>query len=95
MPDQTADHKTKSPRPDATWAAAEAVLAAVAGGSQSSFELAAEMVMSVLEEPLVRMAVALDALLKAKSPFALVRAVELAEHLLTGVEARGQVSSGP
>jgi hypothetical protein len=24
-----------------------------------------------------------------------VRAVELAEHLLTGVEARGQVSSGP
>ena len=41
------------------------------------------MARAVLEEPLVRRALALEVLVRTRSPFALVRAVEFAEILLT------------
>lgn len=47
-------------------------------------ELAKALVRSVLSEPLVRPAVTLDELLRKQNPLALVRAVELAETVLTG-----------
>jgi hypothetical protein len=46
----------------------------------------------MLEDPLVKRAVALDALLRERSPFALVRAVELAELCLQGTRAASKRS---
>jgi hypothetical protein len=53
---------------------AERLLAAVAEGSMSSFELARSLAAAVVELAIVRRAQALDGLLKEGSPFALVRA---------------------
>lgn len=58
---------------------AEAVPAAIASGSMSSFELTAKIVTAVLTEPVMSEAVELDRLLRTRSPFSLVRAVALAE----------------
>lgn len=61
---------------------ARELLVAVADGDERSVALAGDLVRAVLDDPMVRQAAALEALLKTRSPFALVRAVELAERLL-------------
>jgi hypothetical protein len=61
---------------------ARELLVAVADGDERSVALASELVRAVLEDPVVRRALALEELLSTRSPFALVRAVELAEQLL-------------
>jgi hypothetical protein len=75
--DQVGDHETKPIL--GLEVAAERLLRAVAEGATESVELARQLVMAVLQEPLVRRAVALDELLRKQSPLALVRAVELAD----------------
>jgi hypothetical protein len=72
---------------------AEAVLSAIASGSMSSFELTAKRVEAVLAEPVLREAMELDRLLRTRSPFALVRAVALAEALLPGGRAARRTDS--
>ena len=57
---------------------AEALLEAVAEGSEESFELARGLADAVLGDELVRQAVEVRRLVEERSPFALVRAVELA-----------------
>ncbi len=63
------------------------LLVAVAAGDARSVELAGELARAVLEAPVVRRAAALEELLRSGSPFALVRAVELAEDLLDSASA--------
>ena len=62
---------------------ARELLVAVAAGEPVSIELANALADVVLNDPLVRRALLLKELLETRSPFALVRAVELAELLLT------------
>lgn len=85
--DHGSDHATilSGPR---TLGAAQALLVAIAGGSPASFDLALRLSQSVVEEPVFRQAVALAALLRGKSPFALVRAVALAEAVLADNRGR-------
>lgn len=80
--DQARDQATKPIFGRDLEAAAERLLRAVAEGAAESVELAKELVVAVLGDPMVRRAVALDELLRRQSPLALVRAVELAEALL-------------
>lgn len=80
--DQAPDQATKPIFGRDLEAAAERLLRAVAEGAAESVELAKELVVAVLGDPMVRRAVALDELLRRQSPLALVRAVELAEALL-------------
>ena len=75
--DQGRDHETKTAF--GLGALAQELLAAVAEGSPTSVELAGRLVRAILDEPLVKRALALDELLRTGSPFALVRAVELAD----------------
>ncbi len=63
---------------------AAAVLVAVAEGRGESVLLADQFAEKVLAQEEVLRAVQLQRLLDEQSPFALVRAVELAEHLLRG-----------
>jgi hypothetical protein len=65
-------------------ALASALLEAVAAGRAESLELALHLAEGVLDIALARRAMALRDLLKERSPFALVRAVELAEGVLGG-----------
>jgi hypothetical protein len=65
-------------------ALASAVLDAVAAGRTESLDLALQLAETVLDVPLIRRATVLRDLLKERSPFALVRAVELAEGVLGG-----------
>jgi hypothetical protein len=58
------------------------LLVAVADGEERSVELAGALARAVLEDAIVQRAIALEELLRMRSPFALVRAVELAEALL-------------
>jgi hypothetical protein len=59
---------------------ARELLVAVADGDERSVGLAGDLARAVLDEPIVRRALALESLLRTRSPFALVRAVELAER---------------
>ena len=61
---------------------ARELLVAVAAGAPVSIELANQLADVVHERPLVQRALVLKTLIEAQSPFALVRAVELAELLL-------------
>ena len=79
--DQGWDHETKSAF--GLGQQAEELLAAVADGSSTSIELAGQLVRAILDEPLVKGALALDELLRTQSPFALVRAIELADAVLS------------
>jgi hypothetical protein len=79
--DQGRDHETKSAF--GLGQQAEELLAAVADGSSTSIELAGQLVRAILDEPLVKGALALDELLRTQSPFALVRAIELADAVLS------------
>ena len=85
--DQIADHETTAERPCSS-GTAEALLAAVAEGAEASFELAAALTREILDDPMIRQARALEELLRARSPFALVRAVELAEARASGAATR-------
>lgn len=76
--DQARDHETNGP----VYLARE-LLVAVAEGEARSLDLARDLAGAVLGDPRVRQALALEELLRGGSPFALVRAVELAEELLT------------
>ena len=87
--DQAGDHKTKGARPR-LFGLAEAVLAAIADGSAESLPLATELVEQLLMQEDVLRALHLQRLLADRSPFALVRAVELAEHLLFKAEDRAK-----
>lgn len=62
---------------------ARELLVAVADGDERSVALAGDLVRAVLEAPVVRRALALEELLRTRSPFALVRAVELAEQVMS------------
>jgi hypothetical protein len=79
--DQSPDHETKTEL--GLGALAEELLVAIADGEERSLDLAAALVRAVLDDPSVRRARQLDELLRTRSPFALVRAVELAETFLT------------
>ncbi len=76
--------------------AARRLLEAVADGDERSVELASAL--AVLESEVVRRAGQLGELLRSRSPFALVRAVELAETVLlaepTGTDVARAPSSG-
>ena len=85
--DQTPDHGTKIARPNLS-ALAERLLGAIANGAADSVTLAESLVREVLDDPVVRRARALEELLKVRSPFALVRAVELAEIVSAGRRER-------
>jgi hypothetical protein len=65
---------------------ARELLVAVADGEERSVALAGDLARAVLEDPMVRRAMALEGLLRTRSPFALVRAVELAEQLMSSGE---------
>ena len=69
---------------------AEAVLTAVSEGRAESVALAQELAEAVLGQEEVQRAAGLRRLLGENSPFALVRAVELAELLRAGIEARSR-----
>jgi hypothetical protein len=70
----------------------EAVLEAVAEGKMEALDRAEDLVAAVLEHEVVRRARELHELLRTRSPFALVRAVELAEVVLS-VERTGRSRS--
>jgi hypothetical protein len=74
--DQGQDHETKG-----LVLVSVDLLEAVAAGSTTAVDLAHALARTVLDTPVVHRARELDQLLKARSPFALVRAVELAELL--------------
>lgn len=78
--DQCQDHVTKKIRGHVH--CASDLLRAVADGDPAATALADALVATVLDDPITRRAIELDDLLRARSPFALVRAVELAELLL-------------
>ena len=59
-------------------------LEAVADGDERSVALAGNLARAVIEAPNVRRALALEELLRTRSQFALVRAIELAESILVG-----------
>jgi hypothetical protein len=61
---------------------AEELLHAVAGGDERSLELASRLAQAVLEDDVVERARQLEKLVLSRSPFALVRAVELAERIV-------------
>ena len=82
--DQATDHETTVTRPRIS-RTATALLDAIAEGRPESLGLAAELADGVLMQDLVKRATELRDLLAVRSPFALVRAVELAELLLTVV----------
>jgi hypothetical protein len=84
------DHATKARRPR-IGVLARAFLVAVADGDLRSLPLAEDLADAVLGEPLVEKALALKRLLRERSPFALLRAVELAEAL-AGVVERSEAS---
>jgi hypothetical protein len=99
--DQNGDHVT-------TWSlghggVAEALLIAIAEGSDRSVELAGRLAEAVLGEPLVKRAIEVREMLRTASPFALVRALELAEQVVDahtsaistgdGRERRGSLST--
>jgi hypothetical protein len=79
--DQERDHVTKTALPNLPGLAGE-LLEAVAEGRPESVEMAQRIAEAVLDLPLVRRAAVLRDLLRDGSPFALVRAVELAELVL-------------
>jgi hypothetical protein len=83
--DQAGDHETKTPGTKL----ALALLEAVSAGSMRSFELSAALVAAVLNDDLPQRAMELRTLLDSKSPFAMVRAVELAERILGAAGALG------
>ncbi len=71
---------------------AEAVLKAVAEGCSESTLLAGELAEAILVEEKVQRAAMLRRLVAERSPFALVRAVDLAELILSaGLAANAQV----
>ena len=78
--DHRPDHGTKSARPKAV-GLAERVMRAIEDEAPESLELAAAMVEEVLSDPILRRALVLERLLAEGSPFALVRALELAKSL--------------
>jgi hypothetical protein len=70
------------------------LLVAVADGEDRSVELASALARAVLDDPIVMRAIALEELLRTRSPFALVRAVELAEDLLAASSLSNRRSHG-
>jgi hypothetical protein len=79
--DQDSDHLTRvgGPRVEA---AAVALLEAIAAGDEASFGLAEALANEVLADPVVKRARAVLELVAGRSPFALVRALELAERVI-------------
>jgi len=75
-------------------ALASRLLEAVADSRLESLDLALRLAEAVLNVPLVHRAIAVRDLLVARSPFALVRAVELAEGVLAGDPAE-RSKTGP
>jgi len=92
--DHGRDHGTKSAGPNAA-GLAERVLRAIEEGAPESLELAAAMVREVLEDPVVRRALVLERLLAEGSPFALVRAIELAQDLSSSAPGGASTRSSP
>ena len=90
--DHGRDHVTKPAHGHAS--AAEDLLKAVEKGESASVELAGALAAIVLSNPLVRRARELEVLLEARSPFALVRAVELAEEILRVAREAGVGEEG-
>ncbi len=90
--DHVPDHETKN-NFGPVYCARE-LLEAVAAGEERSVELAAELVKAVLADATVKRALALEELLKTRSPFALVRAVELAEVCIQSRGTGGARRSG-
>ena len=90
--DQARDHETKPSF--GLEEPAERLLKAVADGAPESVELARDLALAVLDQPVVRRALAVDELLRAGSPFALVRAVELAEGILQDSDPQRQPTRG-
>jgi hypothetical protein len=68
-------------------------LRAVADGAPERVELAEELVAIVLGDALVSQALALEDLLRKQSPLALVRAVQLAERIVSRAPDAGVVRS--
>lgn len=90
--DQGRDHETKlGLGPVQT---ARDLLVAVADGEERSVGLAGDLARAVLDDPTVRRALALEELLRTRSPFALVRAVELAERVIQPTEMARRAWAG-
>lgn len=68
-------------------AVAKELLVAVADGDERSLEIATALAHAVLDNETFRRARQLEELVRTRSPFALVRAVELAESLLIVTES--------
>jgi hypothetical protein len=85
VPTKVADHATTISRPQ-LGDLARAVLTAVAEGDMEGLRMADELADAVLSQHLVERARVLKRLLRERSPFALVRAVELAELLARAIE---------
>jgi hypothetical protein len=79
--DHGGDHGTTTVGPQLE-ALTTAVLEGIAKGDPEAVVLADRMSAALLDVPLVRRALTLHELLRDRSPFALVRAVELARDLL-------------
>lgn len=80
--DQSRDHETKVWGPKGAAPVALRLLAAVGKGDPESLTLASQLVEAVIGDRLAQRALELRELLQQQSPFALVRAIELAERLL-------------
>jgi hypothetical protein len=91
--DHDQDQETKTRRPTLA-ALASDVLVAVANGLPRSLAASEEMARAILAAPEIKAARVVLDLLADGSPFALVRAVELAEGLLQRVEHGGMLSAG-
>ena len=83
--DQDRDHETKTSL--GLVHSARELLVAVADGDGRSVALAGDLVRVILDDPMVRRALVLEELLRTRSPFALVRAVELAEQLISNSQS--------
>ena len=90
--DQGSDHRTKPGF--GLEELAEELLVAVADGSPSSVDGARALVAAVLNQPLVKRALALHEMLREASPLALVRALELAEAVLSNQVRAGAQDHG-
>ena len=91
--DQGADHETKENF--GLVVLARELLVAVAAGEERSVEIAASLARGVLGDPMVKRAIVVEEMVRTRSPFALMRAVELAEVILqVTVRARPADRSG-
>jgi hypothetical protein len=92
-PDQARDHRTKLAGPNLAEVAGALLKAVAEGDANASLALASELAAAVLDAPIFTKAGELQRLLGDRSPFALVRAVELARTVLH-VDGRSQKGTG-